>query len=289
MEKWGLGYEEALKERYPRLIYCRITGFGTDGPLGGIPGYDAVAQALSGMMSINGTEETGPTRVGMPMADLGAGLIALYAIMMAAYEREKLGKGQSIEVALYDAAFSLLHPFNSNFFASGKRPKRVGNQHPNICPYDVYQTGTCAVFLGVGNDRQFRRMCEMMGKPDLADDPRFGTNAERSVNRDALTVELVALFAETDGEAISAGSPPSACPAARCRRFPRSANTPTRNTGRCSSKRMAIAASESRQSSAARRAACSASRPTSPSTTARCSPSSAIRKLRSRDSWSRAW
>ena len=138
------------------------------------------------------------------MADLGAGLIALYAIMMAAYEREKLGKGQSIEVALYDAAFSLLHPFNSNFFASGKRPKRVGNQHPNICPYDVYQTGTCAVFLGVGNDRQFRRMCEMMGKPDLADDPRFGTNAERSVNRDALTVELVALFAETDGEAISA-------------------------------------------------------------------------------------
>lgn len=204
LEKWGLGYEEVLKERYPRLIHCRITGFGGDGPLGGIPGYDAVGQALSGMMSINGTPESGPIRVGMPMADLGAGLIALYAIMMAAYEREKSGKGQSIEVALYDAAFSLLHPFNSNFFVSGDRPRRVGNQHPNICPYDTFETTTCDVFLGVGNDRQFRRMCEEMGKPDLADDPRYGSNAERSVNRVALTAELDALFAGTDGEAIAA-------------------------------------------------------------------------------------
>lgn len=204
LEKWGLGYDEVLKERYPRLIHCRITGFGGDGPMGGIPGYDAVAQALSGMMSINGTQEGGATRVGMPMADLGAGLIALYAIMMAAYEREKSGKGQSIEVALYDAAFSLLHPFNSNFFVSGDRPRRVGNQHPNICPYDTYETTTCDVFLAVGNDRQFRRMCDSMGKPELADDPRYGLNSERSVNRVALTAELDALFAGTDGQEVSA-------------------------------------------------------------------------------------
>jgi crotonobetainyl-CoA:carnitine CoA-transferase CaiB-like acyl-CoA transferase len=203
LEKWGVGYDEVLKERYPRLIHCRITGFGADGPLGGIPGYDAVAQALSGMMSINGTPDSGPVRVGMPMADLGSGLIALYAIMMAAYEREKSGQGQSVEVALYDAAFSLLHPYNINFFTSGKPPQRMGNQHPNIAPYDTFETTTCEVFLGVGNDRQFRRLCETLGKPKLADDPRFGSNAERSGNREALTGELDALFAATKGEEIS--------------------------------------------------------------------------------------
>ena len=97
LEKWGLGYEEVLRKRYPRLIHCRITGFGNDGPMGGFPGYDAVAQAVSGMMSINGAPDGGPTRVGIPMADLGAGLVATYAILMAAYERERSGRGQSIE------------------------------------------------------------------------------------------------------------------------------------------------------------------------------------------------
>lgn len=204
LEKWGLGYEATLKARFPRLIHCRITGFGADGPLGGFPGYDAVAQALSGMISINGGPETGPVRVGMPMADLGAGLIALYAVMMAAYERERSGQGQSIEVTLFDAAFSLLHPYTANYFVSGERPVRTGNAHPNIAPYDVFQTRTCAVFLGIGNDRQFARFCAELGRPEIAEDPRFATNADRVRNRAALGPIIQGMLKEADGVELSA-------------------------------------------------------------------------------------
>jgi len=203
LEKWGLGYEEVLRKRYPRLIHCRITGFGNDGPMGGFPGYDAVAQAVSGMMSINGAPDGGPTRVGIPMADLGAGLVATYAILMAAYERERSGRGQSIEVTLYDSAFSLLHPYTANYFMSGERPQRWGNAHPNVVPYEVFQTKTGPVFLGIGNDRQFARFSDELGRPDLAQDPRFKTNADRAANRAALSAELAALLEDEDRAALS--------------------------------------------------------------------------------------
>ncbi|MEE9301866.1 MAG: CaiB/BaiF CoA-transferase family protein [Alphaproteobacteria bacterium] len=203
LEKWGIGYDAALKARFPRLIHCHITGFGEDGPLGGAPGYDAVAQALSGMISINGHPQGQPVRVGMPMADLGAGLVALYAILMAALERERSGQGQSIEVTLYDSAFSLLHPYNANYLLSGKRPERTGNQHPNIAPYDVYQTKSCAVFIGIGNDRQFARFMAELGKPEIAQDSRFASNADRNLNREALTALLRARLADEDGFALS--------------------------------------------------------------------------------------
>ncbi len=202
LEKWGIGYEEVLKERFPRLIHCRISGFGADGPLGGLPGYDAVVQACAGIISVNGSPACGPVRVGTPIVDLGAGLIAVNAILMAALERERSGQGQFVEVALYDSAISLLHPQAANWFMSGKPPKLVGDSHPNISPYDQFATATCRIFLGVGNERQFRRLCAELGKPAIADDPRFVGNPDRVRNRAALNAELEALLAQHDGAAL---------------------------------------------------------------------------------------
>ncbi|MDP6390419.1 MAG: CoA transferase [Alphaproteobacteria bacterium] len=200
MEKFGLGYDEVLKERCPRLIYCRISGYGADGPLGGFPGYDAVVQSAAGWFSINGTTDSGPTRVGIPMVDMGTGLYAVIAILMALVERERSGQGQFIDMALYDCGISLLHPYLANYLMSDKVPEITGNQHPNIAPYDKYATKTSDLYIAVGNNRQFRNLCEVLGKPDLADDARFKDNGDRSVNRDELTVELRALLAERQAE-----------------------------------------------------------------------------------------
>src|SRR5690349_6389745 len=136
LEKWGIGYADTLAKKFPRLIYCHITGFGPDGPLGGLPGYDAAVQAVSGLMSINGTEESGPVRIGTPIVDIGTGLNAAIGILMAINDRHKTGKGQGIDVSLYDSAVSFLHPHAANYLMSGKPPKRIGNAHPNISPYD---------------------------------------------------------------------------------------------------------------------------------------------------------
>ncbi|MFQ5784786.1 MAG: CaiB/BaiF CoA transferase family protein [Alphaproteobacteria bacterium] len=202
LEKWGIGYEQTLAARFPRLVHCRISGFGADGPLGGLPGYDAAVQACAGVMSVNGTPQSGPVRVGTPIVDLGAGLIAANAILMALVERERSGRGQFVETTLYDSAISLLHPQAANWFMSGKTPEPIGNSHPNISPYDQFPTATCPVFLAVGNDRQFHRLCEELGEPALADDPRFASNAERIANRPALSGALTRLLAAHDGEAL---------------------------------------------------------------------------------------
>lgn len=198
LEKWGIGYEEVLKPRFPRLIYCHITGFGADGPHGGLPGYDAAVQAMAGLMSINGSRESGPMRMGTPLVDLGMGMNAVIGILLALHHRHKTGQGQALDITLYDSAVSLLHPQGANYLMSGKVPQLIGNAHPNISPYDSFRCGDRFVFLAVGNDRQFRRMCEMMGAPQLADDPRFTDNAKRVVNRDALRAELEHLFADRD-------------------------------------------------------------------------------------------
>ena len=200
LEKWGLGYEETLKPRFPRLVHCRITGFGPDGPLGRFPGYDAVVQAMSGWMSVNGTTESGPTRLGIPMVDIGTGITAAFGIMSAIYERERSGEGQFLEVSLYDTAVSLLFPHASNWFLGGKRPAPVGNAHPNVSPYDTFATRTCDIFIGVGNDGQFSRLCKALGKPELAQEPRFSGTGERNVNKVELKQELEALLADQDGE-----------------------------------------------------------------------------------------
>jgi crotonobetainyl-CoA:carnitine CoA-transferase CaiB-like acyl-CoA transferase len=156
MEKWGLG-PEVLTARFPQLVYARVTGFGADGPMGGLPGYDAAIQALVGLMSVNGEPDARggePLRVGLPVVDMVTGLNATLGILMALQERSRSGKGQYLEVALYDAGLSLLHPHAANHLLDGRIPGRTGNAHPNICPYDTFVTGTEKIFLAVGNDKQ---------------------------------------------------------------------------------------------------------------------------------------
>lgn len=203
LEKWGLGYEEVLSARFPRLIHCRISGFGADGPLGGLPGYDAVIQAMSGLMSVNGEAGGAALRVGLPAVDMVTGLNAVIGILLALQARAASGKGQFVEAALYDSALALLHPHAANFFLSGTPPRRTGNDHPNIAPYSRYETGTRPIFLAVGNDRQFVRLCEMIGAPDLPADPRFATNGARVENRDALRDALEAVLVAHDGPALA--------------------------------------------------------------------------------------
>jgi formyl-CoA transferase len=207
MERWGLGYSEVLAPRFPRLVHCRISGFGADGPMGGHPGYDAVIQAMVGMFSINGMPQDeqqngGPTRIGIPLVDLGTGLYAAIAVLMALLERQHSGQGQFIDMTLYDAGIALMHPHIPNYVMSGRVPALSGNAHPNICPYDRFPTATVPVFLAIGNDRAFQRLCAELGAPDLGSDPRFATNGDRLGHRTELTVELATLLTGQDGEAL---------------------------------------------------------------------------------------
>ena len=202
MEKWGIGYEQVRGE-FPRLIWCRVTGFGADGPLGSLPGYDAAVQALCGLMSINGEADGDPLRVGLPVVDMVTGLNAVIGVLLALHERKTSGLGQLVDAALYDSGLSLLHPHAANWFMSGKIPRRTGNAHPNIYPYDVIHTGGTAIFLAVGNDRQFRLMCQHIGQPALAQDERFATAGQRSVHRAALKALLEQAFATLDGATLA--------------------------------------------------------------------------------------
>ncbi|MEM7024328.1 MAG: CaiB/BaiF CoA-transferase family protein [Pseudomonadota bacterium] len=207
MEKWDLGYEEVLRPKFPRLIHCRISGFGSNGPMGGAPGYDAVVQGMVGMFSINGMPQTpdgggGPTRVGIPLVDIGAGLYATIALLMALVERQRSGQGQYIDMTLYDAGVALMHPHIPNYVLGGGLPGLTGNAHPNIAPYDRFPTRTVDVFLAIGNDRAFARLCAELGVPEMADDPNYQSNASRVTHRNVLTERLRGLLAEQDGEAL---------------------------------------------------------------------------------------
>lgn len=198
MERWGLGHEE-LSRRFPRLIHCQVSGFGPDGPRGGLPGYDAAIQAVCGIMSVNGEKGGKPLRVGLPVVDMVTGLNATIGILMALNERAISGKGQFIETSLYDCGVSLLHPHLPNYYLSGEVAAPSGNAHPNICPYDTFDTATEPVFLAVGNNRQFSKLCAMIGRPDLPDEARFASNSQRNQNRDALKIELEAALGAFDG------------------------------------------------------------------------------------------
>jgi crotonobetainyl-CoA:carnitine CoA-transferase CaiB-like acyl-CoA transferase len=203
MERWGLGYHDQLSKRFPRLIHCRISGFGGDGPLGGLPGYDAILQAMTGLMSVNGDASTGPLRLGTAIVDMGTGLYSAIGILMALHERTISGQGQYLDITLYDCGMALLHPQAANYFLNDKRPAGTGNPHPNLVPYDKYPTRTCDIFIASGNNGQFRKLCELVGRPALADDPRFANNGERNINRVALTEMLRAAFAEQDGNELA--------------------------------------------------------------------------------------
>lgn len=202
MEKWGIGYD-TLSQRFPRLIHCRVSGFGADGPLGGLAGYDAAVQAMSGIMSVNGEVGGQPLRVGLPVVDLVTGLNAALGVLLALQERARSGKGQFVEASLYDSGLSLLHPHAANWFMDGREPTLTGNAHPNIYPYDAFPTGTTPIFLAVGNDRQFQRFCAHMQQPELAEDARYATAGGRSGNRKNLRQRLLELLADQDGPALA--------------------------------------------------------------------------------------
>jgi crotonobetainyl-CoA:carnitine CoA-transferase CaiB-like acyl-CoA transferase len=189
LDKWGFSGER-LEQEFPHLIHCRITGYGDEGPSGGLPAYDAALQAMSGMMSINGETGGRPLRVGVPVCDLVTGLNAVIGILMALQERSRSGKGQRVDVSLLDSGLSMLHPHSANFLATGKLPGLTGNAHPNITPYDTYETATGPIFLTVGSDRQFAKLCEVIGVTEVAQDDRFANNASRCAHRSELKVLL---------------------------------------------------------------------------------------------------
>jgi crotonobetainyl-CoA:carnitine CoA-transferase CaiB-like acyl-CoA transferase len=198
MEGWGIGYE-TLKKKFPRLVYCKISGFGDVGPFGGLAGYDGIVGAMTGHYSVNGSQESGPMRLGLPVVDISMGLYCVIGILLAMHDRTESGEGQRIEVTLYDAALSLMHPHFPNYHLSGKTPGLTGNQHANLVPYGMYKTKTCPVMLAAGNNKAFKKVCEVMGEPQLADDPRFKTNGDRQKNRDALNAVLEKKLLEVDG------------------------------------------------------------------------------------------
>ncbi|ALO46746.1 CaiB/BaiF CoA transferase family protein [Pseudohongiella spirulinae] len=203
MEKWGLGYHEVLSAQFPRLIHCRISGFGSDGPLGGAPGYDAIVQAMAGWFSVNGVQGGEPTRLGVAMVDMGTGLYSAVAILMAALERQHSGLGQYIDMTLFDCAVSLMHPHVVNFNMSGDIPVPTGNAHPNISPYETFRTRTVDIFIGAGNNRAFEKLCQFIEAPELLDDARFVSNASRVANRAVLKVELESRLIRLDGAELA--------------------------------------------------------------------------------------
>lgn len=203
MEKWGLGYEEELKQRFPTLIHCRVSGFGSDGPWGGHPGYDAIIQAMAGWFSVNGEAGSKPTRLGLAMVDMGTGLYSAIAILLALAERERSGLGQYLDMTLYDCAVSLMHPHIVNYNYSGKVPVATGNAHPNISPYDTFRTKTVDIFIGAGNNRAFAKLCNEIKRPELITDPRFLKNIDRVTNRDELKAEIESSLMKIDGAEIS--------------------------------------------------------------------------------------
>lgn len=202
MERWGMGFA-ALAERFPRLVYCRVSGFGADGPLGGLAGYDAALQAQVGLMSVNGEVGGEPLRVGVPLIDMVTGLNAALGVMLALQERHRSGRGQFVESSLYDSGMSLLHPHAPNWFEGQKLPTLTGNAHPNIYPYDAFATAGVPLFLAVGNDRQFTLLCQHLGMPELATDERFTSSGGRSANRAPLRATLEALFSTLDGASLA--------------------------------------------------------------------------------------
>jgi crotonobetainyl-CoA:carnitine CoA-transferase CaiB-like acyl-CoA transferase len=194
LARYGLGYDE-LKAINPRLIYCSVTGFGHTGPYRERPGYDFMIQGMGGMMSVTGEPGGEPMRAGVPVADIITGMYASIAICAALAHRAESGSGQHLDLALLDSQIALLAYQNTNYFATGKPPKRIGNLHPNIVPYQPFRTADGEVIIACGNDNLYRKFCQAAGCPELARDARFATNGKRVENRAELTRQLQEIFA----------------------------------------------------------------------------------------------
>jgi crotonobetainyl-CoA:carnitine CoA-transferase CaiB-like acyl-CoA transferase len=191
-----------LRAKFPNLVHCRICGFGADGPRGGNPGYDAIIQAMTGMIAATGSPESGPMRIGVPLVDITTGLYAAIGILMALSERQRSGLGQFLEVTLFETGLAIMHPHTANYFMHGKPPALTGNEHPNLVPYSTFPTKTDDIFIGVGNDGTFRKLCKEIGRPELGGDPRFARNKDRVANREALRAELGAIFSQHEAEPL---------------------------------------------------------------------------------------
>ncbi|MFG6448050.1 CaiB/BaiF CoA transferase family protein [Roseateles sp. BYS180W] len=197
LARYGLGPED-MAQIHPRLVYCSITGYGQDGPYRERAGYDYAIQGLGGLMSVTGERDDlpggGPQKVGVAVADLFTGMYATVAILAALRHRDLTGQGQAIDMALLDAQVAMLANLSANYLCSGQAPKRMGNAHPNIVPYQVFQASDGFFIVAVGNDGQFAKLCELVGHPEWAIDPRFATNSARVKHRDELTPMLAAVF-----------------------------------------------------------------------------------------------
>ncbi len=198
LARYGLGYEQ-LAERNPGLVYCSVTGFGHSGPYRDRPGYDFMVQGMGGMMSITGERDDlpggGPQKAGMPIADIMTGMYATVAVCAALVHRAQGGKGQHLDLALFDTQVAVLANQAANYLATGIPPRRLGNAHPNITPYGSYKTADGAVIVACGNDNLFGKFCAAAGCQALASDPRFSTNGKRVENRAALDAILGPILA----------------------------------------------------------------------------------------------
>ncbi|KQX55937.1 MULTISPECIES: CaiB/BaiF CoA transferase family protein [unclassified Ensifer] len=201
LTKYGLDYE-SLKKINPRLIYCSVTGFGQDGPYAHRAGYDYIVQGMSGIMDLTGEPDREPQKIGVAFADIFTGLYGVIAVQAALAQRERTGEGQQIDMALLDCMTGVLANQALNFLVSGKAPRRLGNAHPNIAPYQVFPTSDGHLIVAVGNDRQFVKFCTLLGCSDLATDERYLTNALRVQNRDTLTPELAAETAKIERDTL---------------------------------------------------------------------------------------
>lgn len=197
LEGWGLSYAE-LQRLHPGLIYCTITGYGYTGPYRDKPGYDFVIQAQGGVMSITGPAEGEPYKVGVAIADITAGLFACNAILASLYAHGQSGAGQRIDISLLDSQVAWMANVASNFLVSGQKPRRYGNAHPNIVPYQVFKARDDYFALAVGNDFQWKKLVEILGQDDWAEDERFATNSARVENRDILIPLLEDQFIRHD-------------------------------------------------------------------------------------------
>lgn len=211
LDKLGLGYPD-LHRLYPRLIYCSISGYGRTGPLADRPGYDAILQAEAGMMSITGPVDGPPSRVGIPIIDITSGMFAATAILAALHARGITGEGQLVDISLFDSHIALLANVASNHLVGGEPPRRLGNAHPNLVPYEAFSARDGWFILGAANERQWVLLCDMLGRPDMKTDSRFASNGDRVANRKTLVDELNGIFSERNvddwlADLIRAGLP----------------------------------------------------------------------------------
>jgi crotonobetainyl-CoA:carnitine CoA-transferase CaiB-like acyl-CoA transferase len=185
LAKYGLDFA-SLSQLNPRLIFCSITGFGQDGPYAGRAGYDYIIQGMSGLMSVTGDPDGQPQKVGVALTDIFTGIYACTGILAAVHQRQTTGKGQHIDMALMDVATAVMTNQAMNYLATGNAPKRLGNAHPNIVPYQVFDCENGHIIVASGNDGQYRQFCALLGLPELAAHPDYATNAARLANRHAL-------------------------------------------------------------------------------------------------------